>query len=395
MKRILSAFLGVVLLGAVLSGCGETENSSEADSVSVASSAETKSSQPASQGLSSQTSAPTATTAAEAAEDSGAAALREGAEASGAADSSETGGIIAQKVSDYAFTGVVLATQNGQTAYSSGDRSALYHVCSVSKQFTAAAVLILQEEGKLDISSTINLYYPEYAHGGEITISQLLSMNSGIPDYIDLAEDGTVFANGVSAENTSEQNRAAIKQAVFSRELLFTPGEKYYYCNTNYLLLAEIVTAVSGIPYEDFIRQRMLEPMGMTSTGFGDTRNGCNITGEGSYGYDWFRYKGCCYGCGDMISNAADLEKWGHEYIDNKVLSDSIISQMTADHSGGYGYGMIPDSGNGFVYHDGNLPPYCSTLSVSRGQKIVLVMLDCNFLSPLISLRQSLCDSLA
>lgn len=388
MKRILCAVLGAVLLGTVFSGCAGTENSGEAASASLASVAETSGSGPA---LSQAASAPDSGSPG----DTTTAQTNAESEAFGAEDTSGTGEIIAQAVSDHGFTGVVLATRNGQTVYSSGDSGALYHVCSVSKQFTAAAVLMLQEEGKLDISSPLSLYYPEYAHGDEIKISQLMSMSSGIPDYIDLAEDGTVFADGVSTKNTSEQNRAAIKQAMFSRELLFTPGEKYYYCNTNYLLLAEIVSSVSGMPYEDFIKKRMLEPSGMTSTYFGDTYSGGNITGEDSHGYDWFRYKGCCYGCGDMISNAADLEKWGHEFIDNKVLSDSIVSQMTADHSGGYGYGIISDNGNGFVYHDGNLPPYCSTLSVSRGQKTVLVMLDCNFLSPLISLRQSLCNSLA
>ena len=105
---------------------------------------------------------------------------------------------------------------------------------------------------------------------------------------------------------------------------------------------------------------------------------------------DWYKYKGLCYGCADMISTAADLEKWGEEFIVNKLLSDNIITLMTTDYLGGYGYGITPDMGDGFVYHDGNLPPYCSTLSVNRSKGLVLVLLDCDYSSPLLSMRHDI-----
>ena len=249
---------------------------------------------------------------------------------------------------------------------------------------------MLYEEGKLDINSTIDKYFPEYAHGGEITISQLMNMCSGIPDYITLADAGAEYAEsayGISTENTSEQNREIIKSLIFAQDLLFTPGSENYYCNTNYLLLAEIVTQVSGTPYESFITERMFKPLGMNSTGFGDTWSG-EVTGD-DIG-DWYKYKGLCYGCADMISTAADLEKWSEEFIVNKLLSDNIITLMTTDYLGGYGYGITPDMGDGFVYHDGNLPPYCSTLSVNRSKGLVLVLLDCDYSSPLLSMRHDI-----
>ena len=193
-------------------------------------------------------------------------------------------------------------------------------------------------------------------------------MRSGIPDYIVMA-DGIASPEetyGISAENSAQANSAIIKNWIFDRSLLFTPGSQNYYCNTNYLLLGEIVTQVSGMPYEEYIEQKFLAPLGMTSTGFGDTWNGGSVVEKEGEDYKWFRYKGICCGCADMISNAVDLEKGGQEFIDYKVLSDNLFSLMTQDHSGGYGYGASSPTQSGFVYHDGNLPPYKSALCVNK-----------------------------
>ena len=144
------------------------------------------------------------------------------------------------------------------------------------------------------------------------------------------------------------------------------------------------------MPYESFIEQRMLAPLGMKSTGFGDTWNGGSVVEKADGNYEWFRYKGLCYGCADMISNAVDLEKWGREFISNKVLSDNVISLMTPDQFSGYGYGIIPDVESGFVYHDGDLPPYSSTLSVNKSRGLVLVMLHCGSHGNLAPVRRSI-----
>lgn len=358
-KKPFAVFAAFALTVSLLAGCGGSESSRHDTSATVAdSTAQTESSAPATQAPS--------------------------------ADDPQIKALMDDSVSTYGFKGVAYVTKNGSAVYSSGDINSPYRVASVSKQFTSAAVLMLYEEGKLDINSTIDKYFPEYAHGGEITISQLMNMCSGIPDYITLADAGAEYAEsayGISTENTSEQNREIIKSLIFAQDLLFTPGSENYYCNTNYLLLAEIVTQVSGTPYESFITERMFKPLGMNSTGFGDTWSG-EVTGD-DIG-DWYKYKGLCYGCADMISTAADLEKWGEEFIVNKLLSDNIITLMTTDYLGGYGYGITPDMGDGFVYHDGNLPPYCSTLSVNRSKGLVLVLLDCDYSSPLLSMRHDI-----
>ena len=89
-----------------------------------------------------------------------------------------------------------------------------------------------------------------------------------------------------------------------------------------------------------------------------------------------------------MISNAVDLEKWGQEFISNKVLSDNVVSLMIKD-NGGYGYGVIPDE-SGFIYHEGNLPPYKAALGVNKERGLVLVMLDCGEHSNLLSVKRGI-----
>ena len=298
------------------------------------------------------------------------------------------GDAVENAVTDHGFDGVAYAVQNGAVVYSQGSLSDIYHVCSVSKQFTAAAILMLAEEGRLDVDGTIDRYFPDYAHGGEVTVGQLMSMSSGIPDY--LTADLSSFAD---TENSSAQNRSAALDWIFARGLIFTPGSEYYYCNSNYLLLSEIIEKVSGVDYEQFIRQRILSPLGMSSTGFGDTWSGGGsvVYSDEAY-YRWFAYKGLCRGCGDMMSNAEDLAKWGVELCAHNLISDNIFRQMTAARVFGseynYGYGlMLCDD---YIYHDGNLPPFCTTLSVLPAQGFVFVLLDCGDNSPLFDVREQI-----
>lgn len=387
-KKLAALLLGVTVVGSIASGCGGDAGSSSSADSKPASKASAAS-------KNAETSAASKTPATQAASGNESAKPEETTQQNDKPKSADQqlSGYMQGSIDEFSYTGVAYLTENGSEVYSSGDDiTDLYRIASVSKQFTAAAALMLYEEGKLDINSTIERYFPEYSHAGEITIHQLMCMSSGIPDYI-LMADGIASPEGtygMTAENSSEVNRSIIKKWVFERDLIFTPGTQNYYCNTNYLLLAEIVTQAAGMPYESFIEQRMLAPLGMKSTGFGDTWNGGSVVEKADGNYEWFRYKGLCYGCADMISNAVDLEKWGREFISNKVLSDNVISLMTQDQFSGYGYGIIPDVESGFVYHDGDLPPYSSTLSVNKSRGLVLVMLHCGSHGNLAPVRRSI-----
>ena len=389
-KRAVSVLIACVLVfGAALAGCkkgGEAESSTPSEAASITSAslahnaAAAETTDPVTSGV--ESSSVESPTEAEAT-----------ASAATLPDNSRERQVVSSCVDSCGFAGVAYAEKNGAEAYSSGDVSGtFYHVCSVSKQFTAAAVLILNEEGKLGLDDAMSKYFPEMTCGS-VTVHQLLCMSSGIPDYLTAGLYGGDI--GVSEYQSAEQNRAAILGWIEAQGEMFSPGSEYYYCNTNYFLLAEIIEKVSGMPYEQFIRQRILDPLGMTSTGFGDTWDGA-VVSAGGYG-DPFGYKGLCRGCADMISNAVDLAKWGRELCRHELISGSVAELMTtgyiADGSSSYGYGLVV-GGNDFVYHDGNISPYCSTLCVSPSRNFVLVLLDCDGGSPLFALRAAVCSEI-
>lgn len=327
------------------------------------------------------------------------------------------------------FDGVAYAEVEGQTVYESEasryNSSTIFRVASVSKQFVAAAVLMLCDEGKMSVSDTIDKYFPEFyttqryytdgtplsdevmsnLRANKVTVHHLLSMRSGIPDYLILAQQGFISPEALSdlgldmsADYSSEKNRAALKKWIFSSELSL-PDRVYSYSNSNYLLLGEIIEQVSGMPYEDFITERIFKPLGMSDTSFGEKTDVSTLDfaypDSDEPEYMWLSYDGVRYGCGDMLSNAKDLAKWGREFLDGadrRVLTESMIERMTENYAyAGYGYGLTFNDNINMIYHEGNLPPYSSILAVIPSEKFVYISIDNRSATPLSQLSQKLC----
>lgn len=286
------------------------------------------------------------------------------------------------------FEGVAYAAQNGEKLFESEsgqgyNAETVYHIASLSKQFTAAAVLLLEEEGRLSVDDTLDKYFPDYSGGDTVKLHHLLCMRSGIADYTDAMLEGAYVPEsiGVTADNSADENRAAMETWILENTTP-APDLNFTYSNTNYFLLAEVIEKVSGESYEDYINEKIISPLGMNSTGFGDTWNKTDLTvasGMGETKYAFVTYPAAAYGSGDMMSTAKDLTIWANEFINgkNKVLSDSIITKMTANYeNAGYGYGVMLDENHGIVHHAGNLPPFTTYLSVDRETGFVLVLLD-------------------
>ncbi|MGN0502016.1 MAG: serine hydrolase, partial [Ruminococcus sp.] len=173
------------------------------------------------------------------------------------------------------FEGIVCLTQNGSVIYQSATGKdekdedltvdTTMYIGSVSKQFCAAAIMMLRDQGKLSVDDTLDKYFPEYSNGKDITLKNLLSMRSGIPNMV---SEGKV--DGISSDKTEAENVALIKEWIFSQPLLFEPDSSLSYSNSNYFLLGNIVEQVSGQAYSDFIRKNIFEPLGMTHSGFVD-----------------------------------------------------------------------------------------------------------------------------
>ena len=163
-----------------------------------------------------------------------------------------------EKMKEYDFSGVVRVSKNGVVLceganglfnYDSGDPITpdnLFPIASVSKQFCAACILLLRDEGKLRLDDTLDKYYPEYARGGDITLKKMLTMRSGIPDYV---SNGVGFDAYIrydfSDAATEDGNHQAVRDWIFAQPLLFEPGSDCSYSDSNYFLLAEIVQTIS------------------------------------------------------------------------------------------------------------------------------------------------------
>ena len=301
--------------------------------------------------------------------------------------SAEKEASIADTVDYYEFEGVIYAGKNGAPLYSfangtqeNGQAIALdtpLPVGSVSKQFCAAAVLLLQEQGKLSVNDTLDKFYPEYAEGNKLTIHDLLSMRSGIPE---ITESSGVE---VTDDKTEEENIAAIKAWVFSQPLSFEPDSMFTYVNVNYMLLSDIVSQVSGKKYSDFIRESFFAPLGMNSTGtIGESKDAPGWAKGGVYRHVDTQ-PGLTNGCGDIITNAADLTLWLNALSSGRVISEDSYKLMTSDYSPEgehYGYGLYVEFEGG-IGHPGNIGDYSSVDYINTEEGLTLVFIS-NTIAP-------------
>jgi CubicO group peptidase (beta-lactamase class C family) len=236
------------------------------------------------------------------------------------------------------------------------DEHTVFNIASASKQFCASSIMLLQEAGKLSVDDKLSRFFPSYAHGGEITLREMLNHTSGIPDYTDLPK---------LPHHASPQQYFAL---VSKLPLEFTPGSRYQYSNTNYVVLAMIVQQVSGEPYGRFVTERLYGPTGMTGASI--HRLPSDVP-DGATGYSWDGKKIVTvvrtpddfgFGDGDVNASVVDLMTWDAALDGGKVVdADSWREMTTIPHAqgetatSGYGFGLELDELNGrhYVYHGG------------------------------------------
>ena len=278
------------------------------------------------------------------------------------------------------FKGVVYAEKNGKTAVVFADNTlenggavtsdTVVPIGSVSKQFCAAAILLLQEQGKLSLDDTLDKYYPEYTAAASVTLQQLLSMRSGIPD---ISEE--ILNTVVSADNTEEQNNAKLREYFFSRPLIFEPGSAYTYSNTNFMLLGNIAEKVSGMKYIDFLRENIFTPLGMTHTGSIDEMTAGAAWAQGVVYRNIDLQPGVTKGAGDLLSNGKDIALFLNELSSGKIISAESFEAMTTDYNDGegYGYGIRCDFFGG-IGHPGSIGKFVSADVIDTEENIVVFL---------------------
>ena len=252
-----------------------------------------------------------------------------------------------------AFSGSILIAKKGQVLLSKGYGMANYeldapntpqtkfHIASISKSFTAAAILLLQERGALKVGDPLTKYIPDYPNGDKITIHHLLTHTSGIPDV-----------NGFpiyDSKSKFPQTPAGLIELFKQSPLAVPTGERYLYSNSNYNLLAFIIEKASGKAFGDFLRENIFEPLGMRDTGH-DGRATALLKNRAS-GYvpagvdgvenapylDWTMKTGN----GSLYSTVEDLYKWDRALYTEKILKRGSLDKMFAKHvddAVGYGW---------------------------------------------------------
>jgi D-alanyl-D-alanine carboxypeptidase len=222
-----------------------------------------------------------------------------------------------------------------------------YEIGSITKQFTAAAILQLQEAGKLDIDDELSKYLPGAPHAAEVTLRQLLSHTSGLPEYLD----------GPDIESAATKPTAfpQLMARVAGKPLDFTPGTKMVYNNTGYILLGHVIEIVSRQPYRDYVRKHLLERAGMAQTyTVADEEHLSNMAvgyrhANGKLERAQPIHETWGWSAGDLVSTLDDLETWNRALTHGKIVSSASYSAMTTpakigDGESDYGLGLFVDA---------------------------------------------------
>lgn len=307
-------------------------------------------------------------------------ATADSAPASTAAAKATKQQILEDTMKSYDLEGVAIVVKDGKTVCQAatgiadpetGEASttdSLYCVGSIGKQFCATAVMLLQQQGKLSTDDLLGKYYPECPYGSEVFLSQMLSMRSGIAEFYDTAYDGHNLnetpvgdlAKVLTNEGTVEGNREILTKWLFEQPLVFEPDSEHMYCNSNFFLLASIVEKVSGVSYEDFVKENIFKPLGMMNSGFvdemlDDPRLAKNSQADTAKTV----YVGVTRGLGDIVTCAEDMKKWMLSFSEDKLLTaESKLLMMYDPDEDGYGFGISPYDGN--WYHSGVFTSYLS-----------------------------------
>lgn len=251
------------------------------------------------------------------------------------------------------INGAILVAENGKVIYSKGvgyadienkipnSPETKFRLASVTKQFTAALILQLVEQGKIKLDGKLSDYLPYYRKdvGEKVTIHQILSHTAGISNYTD--KPG--FLSG-DAERKVEPKDFILEQC--SDDLVFEPGTSWAYSNSGYFILGAVIEEVTGKKYGDVLQENILVPLGMTNSGLESSE----MTYENkAKGYE-NSFTGQAparrinmtipFSAGSMYSTVEDMFKWDQALYTDKILSDASREKMFTPVLNNYGYGF-------------------------------------------------------
>lgn len=227
------------------------------------------------------------------------------------------------------------------------DENTKYEVGSITKEFTAAAILQLQEAGKLRLDAPLATYLPTAPHAKDVTIRQLLTLTSGLPNYLAGPNVDALAARPATFDHLIAR--------IAGKPLDFSPGTQFGASNTNYLILGRVVEVISGERWSDYVEQHLFTPAGMTES---STIGSEPQLTDMARGYAYADGKtspappldeSWAVAAGDIVTTAGDLAKWEAALASAKIVSADDYARMTTSQrladgsSSGYGMGMYVD----------------------------------------------------
>ncbi|MEO6071652.1 MAG: serine hydrolase domain-containing protein [Chitinophagaceae bacterium] len=294
------------------------------------------------------------------------------------------------------FNGEILVAKNGEVIYEKyiGYKNlktkdtltpqTSFQIASTSKTLTSAATLQLIQEGKLKLDTKVSDIIPGFPFT-DITVKNLLSQRSGLPEYLYFFEKGGWQRNKMATNND-------VITALTTWELprAFNPNRHFDYCNTNFVLLASIIEKVTGLPYPVYMRLHVFEPLGMSNTFVATAPDTANLTQSfDGFGKQWaLDFSDGAYGDKNIYSTPRDLLKWDQALYSGKFIAQNLIDSAFTPYSNekpsmhNYGLGwrmLLLPNGKKVIYHNGRWHGFNSAFARLVDEKVTIIILSNKF----------------
>lgn len=272
---------------------------------------------------------------------------------------------------------------------------------SVSKQFTAAGILLLAQDGKLSLDDPLSRFIPDFPNAERLTIRRLLSHTSGLGNYTQTTPPDLVWQ--VSRTDRDTAQMLELMRATGAK-LLFEPGTDYRYSNTGFVLLGIVIEKVSGVSYRDFMQARLFTPLGLSHTAVDDDAeivpnraSGYSDDPKASSGFDNASFTSMTYpgGAGALRSTCEDLCAWHEALLGGKALQPAMLRAMLTpitlndgslpaqtnrkgEHAlvrYGFGIDVGPVDGHQAVSHGGSIQGFGSFLETLQPEQVTMAVI--------------------
>ncbi len=285
------------------------------------------------------------------------------------------------------FNGTVLVMQKNKLvlrkAYGLADREwnipntpeTHFEIGSATKQFTAASILQLIEQGKLNLDDKLSKFLPNFPKGDSVTIHMLLNHTSGIASYTSQPQ----FINLA----TLSWPKDSIIAFISSKPYMFSPGTRFQYNNSGYFLLGCLIEKISGLSYNDYLRKNIFDKLGMSQSGLnkvdsilpmrarGYSMIGKKIVNADAISMAW------PFSAGALFSTVDDLYKWDRALYGTTILSEASKQKMFSPGKNNYGFRIIIDSlgDHPRIWHNGSIPGFLSNISRYVNDDVCVIVL--------------------